>query len=154
MTIIGGVHLILKDLLTNNLAINTLSLIGTFCSIIGLVFTVYIFLNTKSIKEKYNLLSQSKQLKKDRNTLVKDFKSCNDLLSKEDSREYGIIDLARILRQLDDYSLSMVKKDKHNIKKLRKFVIKGEISVTEAQVAIHEIIGFLQSNHDKTSDLL
>lgn len=148
----------MSDLLTNTLVINSLSVIGTICGIIGLIFSVYIFLNTKSIKDKYNLLTQSKQLKKDRLSLVNELKSCNDLLSESDTKgkdkEYAINDLARILRLLENYSLSMKRNDKHNLKKLRKFVKKRNIDISEVQVIINEIIGFLQSNHDKTLDLL
>lgn len=144
----------MEKLLTNTYIINSMSLIGTICSIIGLIFSVFIFLYTKSLKEKYTLLSQSKQLKKDRTSLVNELRSCSDLLSNKKDDEYAIRDLARILRLLENYSLSMDKKDKRNLKTLEKFINKRNVVITDVQVAISGIIGFLQSNHDKTVDIL
>lgn len=143
----------LESILSNTMIINTVSIIGTICSIISLIFSIFIFFYTKSLKEKYTLLTQSKQLKKDRVSLVNDLKSCSDLLSKNDN-DYAIQDLARILRLLENYSLSMDKKDKRNLKKLRKFVNSRNVTNTDVQVAINGIIGFLQSNHDKTLDIM
>lgn len=144
----------MENVLTNTLVINTISLIGTVCSIIGLIFSIFIFFYTRSIKEKYTLLTQSKQLKKDKTSLVNDLRSCSDLLSDNTDNDYAIRDLARILRLLENYSLSMDKKDKRNLKTLGKFVNKRNVIITDVQVAINGIIGFLQSNHDKTLDIM
>ncbi|MFD4490727.1 hypothetical protein ACM1TL_05425 [Lysinibacillus capsici] len=130
------------------------SIVGTVCSIIGLCFTVYIFYTTKSIKEKYDTLIQSQQLIKDKKTLINELKSCSEILGKNGDLDYGIADLARILRLLENYSLSMKYNDKKNLKKLKKYIVKQHISIKEVQVAIQGIIGFLQSNHDKKFEII
>jgi len=143
---------------TNNVTftdfLNVFSIIGTVCTLIGLGFTVYIFYTTKSIKEKYDTLLQSQQLTKDKKTLINELKSCSDIFEKNGNSDYNVADLARILRLLENYSLSMKYSDKKNLKKLKRYILKQHISIKEVQVAIQGIIGFLQSNHDKQFEII
>lgn len=126
--------------------------IGTWASIISLIATILIAINTGSIKKKVQRMMNFRHFKADKESLENELRSINEIISKE---EYGdhminISDLSLILRKLDDYKLYMTRGDKAAFKRCKKIARKGE-ELHQNRKLINDIstlIGFVSSRID------
>lgn len=121
------------------------SVIGSIFSIISVGITIYLAFNTRTIKDRVNIISNIETLKKEKKSLINDLKSCQDLIEQDEKR--GISDLSRIIRQLEEYKGLMEKSDLVSLKSLKRSVGKPEKRDKEKTlIYINALIGFLELN--------